>query len=100
MEGGWEGDFEPPPAFAVFFVRRGLLATYAFLREQERHGHVIVECVTGEIEEPLCRPGRLALMAFKGFTRLVEHGCLHARIALDRHTAIAEDAAAAGQRKT
>jgi hypothetical protein len=38
-------------------------------------------------------------MAFKGFTRLVEHGCLHARIALDRHTAIAEDAAAAGQRK-
>jgi hypothetical protein len=44
----------------VFFVRRGLLATHAFLREQERHGHVIVECVTDEIEELLCRPGRLA----------------------------------------
>ena len=57
MDAGWEGNFKYPPTFAVLFVRRDLLATHAILSEQERHGHVVLECVTDEVEELLFCPG-------------------------------------------
>ena len=99
MDAGWEGNFKHPPTFAVLFVRRDLLATNAILSEQERHGHVVLECVTDEVEELLFCPGRLGLMALKRLARLVELRCLNSRVGLDRDAAVAEYAATARRRK-